>query len=77
MTAFFVLVLDKYDQPDSWVYSASAATEGDLANLDCYEDPPHYIPRDHFRKESSKRTEVRPCAGGPDDAGTIYGLNHV
>lgn len=78
MAAFFILVMDKYgNDPNEWVYSASARTEGTLKALNCFQDPPHGLPKNSFRELSSTRTSLPPCAGGAPEGGTIYGIEHL
>ena len=41
MPAFYILVMDQYrNDPDSWLYSASASSEAALQNTACYRAPP-------------------------------------
>lgn len=78
MAAFFILVMDKYrNDPNSWVYSASAITASTLQQLKCYQDPPHGLPKDRFVAVSSLETTLPPCAGGAPETGTIYGIRHT
>jgi hypothetical protein len=78
MAAFFILVMDRYrDDPDEWIYSASARSEASLKGLDCYKDPPHALPKASFGVVSSSRTSLPPCAGGDAEDGTIYGIQHL
>jgi len=73
----FILVLDKYAQPDRWVYSAQADSAEALLALNCYEDPPNSDPKDQYNVVSSQRTSKRRCGAEAPDPGTIYGLDHV
>jgi len=76
---FFVLVLDKYAaaDPTAWVYSATAETKAALLALRCYDEPPHKVSRADYNGASEGRMSLAPCAGGPPDPGTIYGLTGV
>ena len=84
MATLFILVMDKYqnDQNDQnsqdyWVYSASASSEATLTGKACYTDPPHSLPKGRYVEVSSTRTSFPPCAGGPPEEGTIYGIRRV
>jgi hypothetical protein len=79
MADFFILVLDKYVPQDlgSWVYSASAKTLADLGNVNCYDDPPHSLPRASFLGVNAGPMALAPCAGGDADPGVIYGMTHA
>ncbi len=78
MAMFFILAMDRYqDDPDQWIYSASATTAAQLQALRCYKDPPHGLPKNTFGQVSSIRTSLPPCAGGDAEEGTIYGINHL
>jgi len=78
MAAFFILVLDKYkNDPNYWVYSASASTEAALKAMTYYTDPPHSLPKGSFQEVSETRTSVLPSAGGSSEEAAIYGIRHV
>ncbi len=78
MATFFILVMDKYrNDPNYWIYSASASSEATLKEMSCYTDPLHSLPKGSFVEVSSTRTSLPPCAGGSSEGGTIYGIRHV
>ena len=78
MAAFFILVMDTYqNDPNYWVYNASASSEASLKEMACYTDPPHSLPKGNFVQVSSTRTSLPPCVGGSPEGGTIYGIRHV
>ena len=78
MAAFFILVLDKYkNDPNYWVYNASASTEAALKAMTYYTDPPHSLPKGMFVEVSSATTSVSPSAGGSSEEAAIYGIRHI
>jgi hypothetical protein len=77
MAAFFILVMDKYKKNlNDWLYSASKRTEAELQALQCYEDPPHGLPKATFISVSQTTVNLPPCTGGSPEGGTIHGIQH-
>lgn len=75
---FYIFVLDKYADPDDWVYSARGSTEAAIRAMLCYEEPPNSVPKSDYTQSSASRFSLPPCTGGgPSEDGTIYGLTHV
>jgi hypothetical protein len=78
VAAFFILVMDKYaNDPNEWTYSASARNESTLRAMNCYQDPPHGLPKSSFGTVSATRISLPPCRGGNQEGGTIYGIEHL
>jgi hypothetical protein len=76
MAKFYILVMDRYrNDPNEWTYSASARTEAELIDLRCFEDPPHGLPKNRYIAVSERPISKPPCAGGPPEEGTIYGID--
>jgi hypothetical protein len=79
MPDFYILVMDRYlgVDPAKWTFSASATDAAALLNLDCFQDPPHQIPRSTFVSTGSQETAIRPCQGGDREHGFVHGIKHV
>jgi len=77
MPAFFILVMDKYEKNlNDWLYSASSRTKAALQALQCYEEPPHGLPKATFISVSQTKVNLPPCTGGSPEGGTIHGIQH-